>query len=57
MTEHATQDRKRLTLILPAEVHKGLKVAAAQDEKTIIEIIEELVKAFLEKRGKKGDKK
>lgn len=50
MTDQA--EPKKVTMILPAALHRALKVAAAEDGRTVTDIIEALVKDFLEKRTK-----
>jgi len=43
---------KQMTIRVPAEVHTALKVRAAEDRKSMGEIIEGLVRAYLVKGAK-----
>lgn len=52
MTEKE-QERRKVTLTMTPELHRALKVAAAEDDRSVGEIIEELVKAYLKNRRKK----
>jgi len=45
-----SKEKKKLTLNLSPDLHKRLKIAAAEEDRTITDIIEELVKAFLANR-------
>jgi len=39
--------KKQLTFYIPADVHKALKMRAAEDEKAISELVEGLIRAYL----------
>ncbi|MFZ2957679.1 MAG: plasmid partition protein ParG [Candidatus Ozemobacteraceae bacterium] len=43
-------EKKKLTLNLPAEKHKRLKIAGVEDGRSITEIIETLVDEYLDSR-------
>lgn len=48
----ADEDRKQLTLRVPAEVHKKMRILAALNEMTMTEYFISLVEAEYEKRSK-----
>lgn len=48
----ADEDRKQLTLRVPAEVHKKMRILAALNEMTMTEYFISLVEAEYEKRAK-----
>lgn len=54
MTDQA--EPKKVTMILPADLHKRLKLASVEDNTTVTAIIESLVRAYLENRTRKADK-
>lgn len=47
MTE---QERRKVTLTMDPELHRELRVAAAEDDRAISEMIEEAVRAYLDNR-------
>ena len=46
------EDRKAMLLWLPADLHKDLKRAALDDDTTLQELGEKLIRDFLAKRSK-----
>lgn len=48
MTEK--EKRETRTIQVAAHLHKGLKLAAVEDDRTITEIVEEIIERYLEQR-------
>jgi hypothetical protein len=46
------EDRKALLLWIPTDLHKGLKLAALEDDTTLQEMGEKILRDFLAKRTK-----
>lgn len=45
---------KPLTVRIPHEVHKALKIRAAEEEKTVGEVVERLIREYLVKGARRG---
>ena len=50
----AEEAKKQLTFYIPADVHKALKIRAAEDEKTVSELVEGLIRRYLVAKQSKG---
>lgn len=45
---------KTLSMLIPADIHKRLKLAAAQEGKTITEIVAALIREYLDKQERQS---
>ncbi len=48
----AESEKKRLNIAIDAELHRQLKVAAAENNKTIVDLVSEAIKTKLEELKK-----
>jgi predicted HicB family RNase H-like nuclease len=46
-------DYKQMTIRIPPDIHKALKMRAAEDEKTISELVEGLIRRYLVAKQRK----
>ena len=48
-------DCKTLSMLIPADVHKRLKLAAVEEGQTVTQIVTELIREYLEAREKQSE--
>lgn len=54
MKTQKTEAKKQITFYVPADVHKALKIRAAEDEKPVTEVVEGLIRRYLVAKQRKG---
>ena len=54
MKTEAAEEKQQLAFYVPKDVHKALKMRAAEDEKTISELVEGLIRRYLVAKQRKG---